>query len=420
MAVVVVVLCIPFSAISATNADSITNEETTDTMMIDVYAPSSDETFDPQKDYADFKTSYEKLYKISGSPYELPSMQQQQQQQNSRLMHDSQMSATAVIDDMMDTEESDDTTNSSDIGSDANDIQTTIPPPIEQQTTIHLLAENVGMRSINDILKSTQRPIGASSYASFKQLTPNADFVKRKPNNPIFDHMNNNNSDNNDNEDALNEMGGEPTETDTVDSLPNEVTIRNESSDYINDEAAAVAAAAPASSADSNYTQPITVKSYPMETTMAAMLPTPPVFVSTRTPINTLIANTPPISAVTVAAIPTVAAATAAAAPTATTDEITPNQTNGKKSKKIEALPPRIYKYSADEIVRKYLDDSYLRTPLATLINTAPEPLRKTKLLWKSALRPNTAINIVLVAFNSSGEFTKFLEKFVDFLPTVV
>lgn len=220
-------------------------------------------------------------------------------------------------------------------------------------------------------------------------------------NNELYNNNNNNNynndNDNNDkdNEDSVNEMG-EPIEQDTVDNLPNEVTIRNESSDYVNDEAAAAAA-------DSNYTQPITVKSYAMETTMAAILPTPPVFVSTRTPINTLIVNTP--TSVTVAAAPTIAAAASAAtAPTAsTTDEITPNQTTGKKSKKIEALP-RIYKYSADEIVRKYLDDSYLRAPLATLINTAPEPLRKTKLLWKSALRPNTPINIVLVAFNSSGK----------------
>lgn len=390
---IVVVLCVPFYALNASNVDATTDDETTDAMMIDVYAPSSDETFDPQKDYADFKTSYEKLYKISGSSYDLPSMQQQQQQQQStKPMHDSQVGATAVVDDM----DADDTTNSSDIGSDANDMQTTIPPPIEQQTTIQLLAESVGMRSINDILKSTQRP---NAYASLKQLAPNADFVKQKAN-PTYDHVNNYNynynnddGDNNDNEDSMNEMG-EPIEQDTVDNLPNEVTIRNESSDYINDEAAAAA--------DSNYTQPITVKSYSMETTMAALLPSPPVFVSTRTPINTLIVSTP--TSVTVAAVPTaVAAADAAAAPTAATDAITPNQTTGKKSKKIEALP-RIYKYSADEIVRKYLDDSYLRAPLATLINTAPEPLRKTKLLWKSALRPNTPINIVLVAFNSSGK----------------
>lgn len=377
----IVVLCVPFYALNATNVDSIPNEDTTDTMMIDVYAPS-DETFDPQKDYADFKTSYEKLYKISGSPYVLPaSMQQQHQQQNTKSIQDYR---AATADDDMDTE-TDDTTNSNDFESDANNLQTTIPPPIEQQTTVQLLTENVGMRSINDILKSTQRP---AAYASFKQLAPNSEFVKRKLN-PTYDHMNNNNDNNdNDNDDSLNVMG-EPIEQDTIDSLPNEVTIRNESTDYINDEAAT----------DVNYTQPITVKSYSIETTMAALLPTPPVFISTRAPLNTLIVNTP-----------TSTAAAAVAAPTSVTDGIAPNQTAGKKSKKIEALP-RIYKYSADEIVRKYLDDSYLRSPLATLINTAPEPLRKTKLLWKSALRPNTPINIVLVAFNSSGKFKVYKNK---------
>lgn len=387
-AMVVVVLCAQFYAINATHADSTTIEETTDTMMVDVYVPTSDETFDPQKDYADFKTSYEKLYKISGSPYELPSMQQQQ---NMKPTHEIQMAATSVVDDT--NIDADDTTNSSDIGPDASDIQTTISPPIEQQTTTQFLAENVGVRSMNDILKSTQRPL---VFASFKQLTPSAEFVRQKPS-PTFDHMNRNADNNdNDNEDTTNEMS-ETIEQDTVDDLPNDVTIRNESSDYMNDEAAAIAAA------DANHTQSITARAFPMETTMAAMLPTPPVFVSTRTPANTLIVNTP--TSVTVAPAPTIAAtADNAAAPTSANEEIPPNQTNGKKSKKIEALSPRIYKYSAEEIVRKYLDDSYLRAPLATLINTAPEPLRKTKLLWKSALRPNTPINIVLVAFNSSGK----------------
>lgn len=78
---------------------------------------------------------------------------------------------------------------------------------------------------------------------------------------------------------------------------------------------------------------------------------------------------------------------------------------SSKKSAKKFETSPRLYKYSADAIIRKYLDDTFIRTPLATLINTAPEPLRQAKILWKSALRPNTPIDIVLVAFNSSGEF---------------
>lgn len=375
LSAIAVVLCIPFYALNASNVDSISpNEETTDPMMIDVYAPSSDETFDPQKDYADFKTSYEKLYKISGSPYVMPSMQQQLP--HTKSMQDFQL-ATAIDD--MHIDATDDTTDADDLDSNANDIQTTITPPIEQQTTVQLLAENVGMRSINDnILKSTQRPI---PYASFKQFSSNGEFVKQMPN-PTIDHMrnNNNNNGNGNEDDSMNDMNGEPIDQDMADNLPNEVTIRNDTSDYMNDEA------------DANFTQPITVKIYPLETTVAAV----PIFVSARTPLNTLLVSTPTsLAADGVAGV---------AAPTSATDEMASNPTTAKKSKKIEALP-RIYKYSADEIVRKYLDDTYLRAPVATLINTAPEPLRKTKILWKSALRPNTAINIVLVAFNSSGKF---------------
>lgn len=80
------------------------------------------------------------------------------------------------------------------------------------------------------------------------------------------------------------------------------------------------------------------------------------------------------------------------------------NATASKKSAKKIETSSRIYKYSADEILRKYLEDTYIRAPLAALINTSPEALRKAKILWKSTLRPNTPIDIVLLAFNSSGK----------------
>lgn len=83
----------------------------------------------------------------------------------------------------------------------------------------------------------------------------------------------------------------------------------------------------------------------------------------------------------------------------------TQNATASKKSAKKFETTSRIYKYSADEILRKYLEDTYIRAPLAALINTSPEALRKAKILWKSTLRPNTPIDIVLLAFNSSGKF---------------
>lgn len=85
----------------------------------------------------------------------------------------------------------------------------------------------------------------------------------------------------------------------------------------------------------------------------------------------------------------------------------TQNSTASKKSAKKFETTSRIYKYSADEVLRKYLEDSYIRAPLAALINTSPEALRKAKILWKSTLRPNTPIDIVLLAFNSSGNFFK-------------
>lgn len=80
------------------------------------------------------------------------------------------------------------------------------------------------------------------------------------------------------------------------------------------------------------------------------------------------------------------------------------NATASKKAAKKIETSSRIYKYSADEILRKYLEDTYIRAPLAALINTSPESLRKAKILWKSTLRPNTPIDIVLLAFNSSGK----------------
>lgn len=332
-------------------------EDTTDTVA-DVYDPmSSDETFDPQKDYADFKSSYEKLYKMSGPTFMLPPSMQPKPWQ-------------AIEEIEPDAEE---TTNPSD--DETSDITTTIPPQTDQQTTIKLFVENVAMRSMNDIVKSTQRPV---TLASYEQSAPNAELLMRKPAS-AFDPTS---SDNKSEEDLVNETGNAAQQSPVV-FMQNESNIHNESVDYVNDEAI-----------ETNYSQPITSVPYSMDTTITS-LPSSPVFISTQPP-NNLFSTSTLVSPVTLADVPI--APTLAGAQMAI-----PNQSVGKKSKKIEALP-RVYKYSADEIVRKYLDDTFLRAPLATLINTAPEPLRKAKILWKSALRPNTPIDIVLVAFNSSGK----------------
>lgn len=74
------------------------------------------------------------------------------------------------------------------------------------------------------------------------------------------------------------------------------------------------------------------------------------------------------------------------------------------RRKKNQTSPPRIFKYSADETLRLLLNDSFIRAPMAALIDTSAEVLRKTKTLWKTALQPQTALDIVLVAFNSSGK----------------
>lgn len=348
-----VVVFLHFYSLNAANLGVVPTEDTTDS-IVDMYDPSSDETFDPQKDYADFKSSYEKLYQISGSPYVIPSMQQKS--------WPSYQAASGDVN--IDTEES---TNPSDITQDANDLSTTVPPQIDQQTTMKFSPENAAIRTMNDIVKSTQRPI---AYPPYQPYETDGELLKRKPS-PTFDSY----SDIKTEDDLINDTGNSVR---PVVFAQNESNLHNESADYVNDEAI-----------DTNYSQSITSIPYAMDTTITS-LPSSPVFISTRPPTHLFSSNTP---------ASTVSAATAAA-----TDEIVPNQSIGKKSKKIEALPPRIYKYSADEIVRKYLDDTFLRAPLATLINTAPEPLRKAKILWKSALRPNTPVDIVLVAFNSSGK----------------
>lgn len=365
----------PFYVTNAANLDSIPVEETTDSML-DIYDPSSDETFDPQKDYADFKTSYEKLYKISGSSYILPSSSMQQPQQ-SNIKSWPQFQVPINNDDA----EIEDSTNIGDIGSDANDIiSTTIPPSVEQQTTSQqLFAENGGMHPMNDILKSTQHPI---TFNSFEQFARNADLMKRKSN-PTTEP----NSDFKSERDLANGMDNSAHQASVV-FVQNDSNIHNESADYINDDGN-----------EANYTQTMTSIPYSMDTTITSQPSSSPVFISTRPPINPFSTSTLTSSSSIVTVAPPV------------TDDVTPNQSPGKKSKKIEALPPRVYKYSADEIVRKYLDDTFLRPPLATLINTAPEPLRKAKKLWKSALKPNSAIDIVLVAFNSSGKRSKSIQS---------
>lgn len=103
-----------------------------------------------------------------------------------------------------------------------------------------------------------------------------------------------------------------------------------------------------------------------------------------------------------------------------TTTATTTTTTTTTTARPTTTTPTRshIYKFSADEILRKFLEDSYIRSPLAVLIDTSPNSLRKSKRLWKAALRPNSAVDIVLVAYNSTGK--RFSIMLLLFLKSVV
>lgn len=70
-----------------------------------------------------------------------------------------------------------------------------------------------------------------------------------------------------------------------------------------------------------------------------------------------------------------------------------------KQSKQIEVTEMR----SADKILSAYVEDIYLRSPIAILVNQSPESLIKTQRLWQSTLRPNAAMDFILLSYNVTG-----------------
>lgn len=80
-------------------------------------------------------------------------------------------------------------------------------------------------------------------------------------------------------------------------------------------------------------------------------------------------------------------------------DETTIQPATSKKPKKIE-----IYKTRPNELLRHYVEDSHLRSPVAALIDKKSNPLLKAKKLWKAALRPNALLDIMVVSYDSEGE----------------
>lgn len=56
------------------------------------------------------------------------------------------------------------------------------------------------------------------------------------------------------------------------------------------------------------------------------------------------------------------------------------------------------------EQLRNYIEDAYIRMPLAVIVDPSTDSLEKTKSLWNDALRTNLNIKIVLVTLNESGK----------------
>lgn len=68
--------------------------------------------------------------------------------------------------------------------------------------------------------------------------------------------------------------------------------------------------------------------------------------------------------------------------------------------------PPKnieIFKTKPNELLRFYVEDGHLRSPIAALVDKKPNPLKKAKKLWKVALRPNSLLDIMVVSYDSEG-----------------
>lgn len=87
--------------------------------------------------------------------------------------------------------------------------------------------------------------------------------------------------------------------------------------------------------------------------------------------------------------------------PTNHLDQSVVNQSHRKKQPKYI----KKFRASASEVLRFFMEGSYLRAPLAVLVDTSDKTLQKTKILWKATLQESTTENIdmVLVTFDHSG-----------------
>jgi hypothetical protein len=65
-----------------------------------------------------------------------------------------------------------------------------------------------------------------------------------------------------------------------------------------------------------------------------------------------------------------------------------------------------IYKTRPNILLRYYVEDSHLRSPIAALIDKKANPLNKSKKLWKAALKPNSLLDIMVVSYDSEGTYS--------------
>ncbi|XP_055913466.1 uncharacterized protein LOC129947054 [Eupeodes corollae] len=116
--------------------------------------------------------------------------------------------------------------------------------------------------------------------------------------------------------------------------------------------------------------------------------------------LGTTTINAPPLITTTSSPMPQITQSTTPVGGIAAT---TTNR--AKQGKQIHIARRKLLPH---EQLRNYIEDAYIRMPLAVIVDPSPESLEKTKALWREALRSNFAIKIVLVALNASGTPTAY------------
>lgn len=66
-----------------------------------------------------------------------------------------------------------------------------------------------------------------------------------------------------------------------------------------------------------------------------------------------------------------------------------------------------------DEILRRHVYESHVRSPMAVLVDATPDVLRKTRVLWMASLKPQPNLDVILMTFNMSGKSSVGSVRFV-------